>query len=64
MAENENKSKSREKKKGLYVFKHPNKYLTVAMLGVQFRDGKYETESRELAEALINIEDIELVSQP
>lgn len=56
--------KAEKKEKGLYVFKHPNKFLTVAMHGVQFIDGKFETEDREVAKALINIEDIELISQP
>lgn len=56
--------KAEKKKESLYVFKHPNKFLTVAMYGVQFIDGHFETEDREIAKALINIEDIELVSQP
>ena len=58
------KAKETKKKNKSYVFKHPNKYLTVASLGVQFRDGKYETEDKEIAKALINLDDVELVSQP
>ena len=54
----------KEEVKGLYVFRHPNKYLTVSVLGVQFIDGKFETEDRKLAEKLVEYDDMEIVSQP
>lgn len=59
--------KSEEKKKTKkteYEFYHPNKYLSVVDLGVQFYNHKFSTSDRELAKKLINIEDIQLISQP
>lgn len=46
-----------------YVFRHPNAYLSVPQVNAQFVNGRYETTDRAVAEYLINIEDIELISQ-
>lgn len=57
-------AKKEEKAKSLYVFRHPNKFLMVADLGVQFINGEFSTEDREIAKKLVNVEDMELISQP
>lgn len=47
-----------------YVFNHPNAFLTISYLGVQFMHGEYRTTDRELAKQLVEFEDMKLVSQP
>lgn len=45
----------------VYKFKSVNPYLTVANLGIQFRDGKAETSNLNVARALAKVGGVELV---
>ena len=47
----------------VYKFTSGNKYLTVAHLGIQFRDGKAETTNLEVAKALAKVGGVELVEE-
>ena len=45
----------------VYKFTSSNKYLTVAHLGIQFREGKASTTNLEIAKALARVGGVELV---
>jgi hypothetical protein len=45
----------------LYKFKSENPFLTVAYLGIQFRDGVAETSNLNVAKALAKVGGVELV---
>ena len=45
----------------VYKFTSVNPYLTVANLGIQFRDGKAETTNLNVARALSRVGGVELV---
>ena len=45
----------------VYQFKSTNPYLTVAHLGIQFREGKAETTNIGIAKALAKFGGVELV---
>lgn len=47
----------------VYKFTSGNKYLTVAHLGIQFRDGKAETTNLEVARALAKVGGVDLVEE-
>lgn len=46
-----------------YVLRHSNKYFCIAVLGVQFSDGVFETTDRALAEKILAYEGVEVISQ-
>ena len=52
---------TKQEKAKVYKFKSVNPYLTVANLGVQFRDGKAETTSLNVARALAKVGGVELI---
>ena len=45
----------------VYKFTSTNPYLTVANLGIQFRDGKAETTNLNVAKALAKVGGVDLV---
>lgn len=47
----------------VYRFTSTNPYLTVAYLGIQFTDGKAETDNLAVARALAKIGGVELVEE-
>ena len=47
----------------VYKFTSSNKYLTVAHLGIQFREGKAETTNLEVARALAKVGGVDLVEE-
>lgn len=47
----------------VYKFKSENPYLTVANLGIQFKDGKAETSNLNVAKALAKVGGVELVEE-
>lgn len=51
------------KQEKAYKFKSENPYLTVAFLGVQFREGKYQTTNLEVAKALAKVGGVELIEE-
>lgn len=56
--------KAGKKPKGkVYKFVSDNKFLTCASLGVQFMNGKAETESLEVAKALATLSGVTLVEE-
>ena len=56
MAENKNKKK-------VYKFISQNKYLTCTALGVQFMNGKAETDNLEIAKELAKLSGVTLVEE-
>lgn len=54
----------KEEKKELYIFIHPKKFFRIGVLEVQFVNGRFETEDRELAEKVINYDGVECISNP
>lgn len=49
--------------KKVYKFVSDNKYLTCTALGVQFMNGKAETESLEVAKALVKINGVTMIEE-
>ena len=47
----------------VYKFTSTNPYLTVANLGIQFRQGKAETSNLDIARALARVGGVELVEE-
>ena len=47
----------------VYRFKSENPYLTVANLGIQFRNGKAETSNLDVARALARVGGVDLVEE-
>lgn len=54
----------KEEKKGVYKFTHFKKFFRIGVLNVQFVNGTFETEDRELAKKIINFDGVECISQP
>lgn len=52
---------TKQEKAKVYKFTSVNPYLTVANLGVQFREGKAETTNLNVARALSRVGGVELV---
>lgn len=52
---------NKQERAKVYRFKSVNPYLTVANLGIQFRDGKAETSNLNVARALAKVGGVELV---
>lgn len=61
--EKEQEAPQEEVKAKTYKFTSSNKYLTVANLGIQFRDGKAETTNLEVAKALAKVGGVEMVEE-
>lgn len=59
----EQEAPQEEVKAKTYKFTSNNKYLTVANLGIQFREGKAETTSLEVAKALAKVGGVEMVEE-
>ena len=55
------KAEPKQEKAKVYQFKSENPYLTVAFLGIQFREGKASTTNLEIAKALARVGGVELV---
>lgn len=51
----------KEKAVKVYRFTSNNPYLTVANLGIQFRNGKAQTTNLEIAKALARVSGVEMV---
>lgn len=63
MANKSNKAETSEKSeaKRVYKFSSDNKYLTCAALGIQFMNGKAETDNLEIAKALVKISGVTMI---
>lgn len=57
----ENPKKDTPVQAKVYKFKSENPYLTVANLGIQFREGKAETNNLEVAKALARVGGVERI---
>lgn len=54
-------SSPKQEPEKVYKFKSENPYLTVADLGIQFRQGEAQTANLNIARALAKVSGVELV---
>ena len=54
-------AEAKQEQAKVYQFKSENPYLTVAYLGIQFREGKASTTSLGIAKALAKMGGVELI---
>jgi hypothetical protein len=62
-APTEGKNEAPKAAKKVYKFVSDNKFLTCTALGVQFMNGKAETDSLEVAKALVKISGVTMIEE-